>query len=251
LSPRSLTFFDVIFSMIVLSPGQNLHQSSAGRAARAPAKAPVASVGSLRCCVLLALFLCGVAACPFRFLWALSFTPWSSDKALTTSRYSLQLVLLRSENPCHRDSAIRASVTPCLAARARRQTPSRIFSTAFRSTSATSVGVSRRGLESLDRSAMPREVSGMGYMLRTTTLPNFPVVFHFHLRHAAFSQFKSSEDKFLDKTAVLRITLNLDGALITSKSHTHPSYSETSRLLTSSLSLGVPVPRATQYIRDV
>jgi hypothetical protein len=28
---------------------------------------------------------------------------------------------------------------------------------------------------------------------------------------------------------------------ITSK-HTHPSYSETSRLLTSSLSLGVPVP---------
>jgi hypothetical protein len=41
------------------------------------------------------------------------------------------------------------------------------------------------------------------------------------------------------------INLNLDGAPITSKSHTHPSHSQTSRLLTSSLSLGVPVPRPT------
>ena len=40
-------------------------------------------------------------------------------------------------------------------------------------------------------------------------------------------------------------------APITSKSHTHPSHSQTSRLLTSSLSLGVPVPRTTQCIRDV
>jgi hypothetical protein len=39
----------------------------------------------------------------------------------------------------------------------------------------------------------------------------------------------------------LRINLNLDGAPIVSKSHTHPSHSQTSRLLTSSLSLGVPV----------
>jgi hypothetical protein len=31
----------------------------------------------------------------------------------------------------------------------------------------------------------------------------------------------------------------------------HPSHSQTSRLFTSSLSLGVPVPRATQCIRDV
>jgi hypothetical protein len=38
---------------------------------------------------------------------------------------------------------------------------------------------------------------------------------------------------------------------ITSKSHTHPSHSETSRLLTSSLSFGVPVPRGTQCMRDV
>jgi hypothetical protein len=33
---------------------------------------------------------------------------------------------------------------------------------------------------------------------------------------------------------------------IASSSHTHPSHSQTSRLLTSSLSLGVPVPRPTQ-----
>ena len=38
---------------------------------------------------------------------------------------------------------------------------------------------------------------------------------------------------------------------IASKSHTHPSHSQTSRLLTSSLSLGVPVPRATQCMRGV
>jgi hypothetical protein len=40
-----------------------------------------------------------------------------------------------------------------------------------------------------------------------------------------------------------------DGAPIASKSHTHPSHSQTSRLLTSSLSLGVPVPRPTQCVR--
>jgi hypothetical protein len=50
----------------------------------------------------------------------------------------------------------------------------------------------------------------------------------------------------LTKVVTLRITINLDGGPITSKSHTHPSHSQTSRLLTSSLSLGVPVPRATQ-----
>jgi hypothetical protein len=37
--------------------------------------------------------------------------------------------------------------------------------------------------------------------------------------------------------------------LYLSKSHTHPSHSQTSRLLTSSLSLGVPVPRPTQCVR--
>ena len=38
--------------------------------------------------------------------------------------------------------------------------------------------------------------------------------------------------------SALRINLNLDGAPITSKSHTHPSHSQTSRSFTSSLSLG-------------
>ena len=45
----------------------------------------------------------------------------------------------------------------------------------------------------------------------------------------------------LTKVTSLRTTLNLDGSPIISKSHTHPSHSQTSRLLTSSLSLGVPV----------
>jgi len=52
----------------------------------------------------------------------------------------------------------------------------------------------------------------------------------------------------LAKAAVLRIVLNLDGAPIASKSHTHPSHSQTSRLLTSSLSLGLPDPRPTQCV---
>jgi hypothetical protein len=39
-----------------------------------------------------------------------------------------------------------------------------------------------------------------------------------------------------------------DGSSIVSKSHTHLSHSSTSRLLTSSLSLGVPVPRPVQCV---
>jgi hypothetical protein len=69
--------------------------------------------------------------------------------------------------------------------------------------------------------------------------------FHFH-RAAFAQQLKSRDGLDLAKTTVLRITLNLDGAPIISKSHTHPSHSQTSRLLTSSLSLGIPVPRVTQ-----
>ena len=68
-----------------------------------------------------------------------------------------------------------------------------------------------------------------------------------HFRCAAFaSQLKSRVGLALAKAAALRINLNIDGAPITSRTHTHPSHSQTSRLLTSSLSLGVPVPRATQ-----
>ena len=65
--------------------------------------------------------------------------------------------------------------------------------------------------------------------------------FHFH-RAVFFSEVKSKCANLLSKAESLRIHLNLDGVSITSKSHTHPSHSQTSRLLTSSLSLGVPVP---------
>ena len=72
----------------------------------------------------------------------------------------------------------------------------------------------------------------------------------FHYRRAAFSStLKSRVGNILAKAAALRITLNLDGAPIISKSHTHPSRSQTSRLLTSSLSLGIPVPPTTQCMR--
>jgi hypothetical protein len=74
----------------------------------------------------------------------------------------------------------------------------------------------------------------------------------FHFLHTSFAhQLKNRLDLTLVKEAALRITLILDGPPITSKSHTHPSHSETSCLLTSSLSLGVPVPRATQCMRDM
>jgi hypothetical protein len=73
----------------------------------------------------------------------------------------------------------------------------------------------------------------------------------FHFRRAAIlQQLKSKVGLVLSKVEVLRINLNLDGVPITSKSHTHPSHSQTSRLLTSSLSFGVPVPRPTQCVRD-
>jgi hypothetical protein len=74
---------------------------------------------------------------------------------------------------------------------------------------------------------------------------------YFHFRRAAvLNQRKSKCGLLLTKATVLLVTLNLDGAPIASNSHTHPSHSQTSRLLTSSLSLGVPVPRPTQYMRD-
>ena len=75
-------------------------------------------------------------------------------------------------------------------------------------------------------------------------------LFHFH-RTSFSSHLKATVGNILTKAAALRINLNIDGAPIASKSHTHPSHSQTSRLLTSSLSLGVPVPRATQCMRGV
>jgi hypothetical protein len=74
--------------------------------------------------------------------------------------------------------------------------------------------------------------------------------FHFH-REASTQQLKRRVGLTLDNEATLRIKLNIDGVSIISKSHTQPSHSETYRLLTSSLSLGVPVPRVTQCIRGV
>ena len=74
-------------------------------------------------------------------------------------------------------------------------------------------------------------------------------LFHFH-RSVFSSQIKKRVALALVKTETLRFMLNIDGVPITSKSHTHPSHSQTSCPLTSSLSLGVPVPRATQCLRD-
>jgi hypothetical protein len=74
----------------------------------------------------------------------------------------------------------------------------------------------------------------------------------FHCRRAAFSShLKSKVGHLLAKAEALRINLKIDGAPIASRSHTHPPRSQTSRLLPSSLSLGVPVPRSTQCMRDV
>jgi hypothetical protein len=74
----------------------------------------------------------------------------------------------------------------------------------------------------------------------------------FHFKRAAFSsQLRSKVGNILAKAAALRIILNMDGAPVASRSHTHPSHSQTARLLTSSMSLGVTVPRATQCMRGV
>jgi hypothetical protein len=67
--------------------------------------------------------------------------------------------------------------------------------------------------------------------------------------HRETDRFFAASGVQLAQTAVLRINLDLDGAPIASKSHTHPSHSQTSRLLTLSLSSGVPVPRPTQCVR--
>jgi hypothetical protein len=74
---------------------------------------------------------------------------------------------------------------------------------------------------------------------------------YFHFRRSTFvSMLKSKYGLILAKASSLCINFNLDGAPITSQSHTHPSHSQTYRLLTSSLSLGVPLPRPTQCMRD-
>ena len=74
----------------------------------------------------------------------------------------------------------------------------------------------------------------------------------FHYKRVVFlRQLKSKIGSSLDKAATMRVNLNIDGAPITSRSHTHPSHSQASLLLTSSLSLNVPVPRTMECMRDV
>ena len=64
-------------------------------------------------------------------------------------------------------------------------------------------------------------------------------------RRSPHSSSLSKVGHILVKSVVLRINLNIDGESIPSRSYTYPSHSQTSRLLTSSLFLGVPVPRVT------
>ncbi len=57
-------------------------------------------------------------------------------------------------------------------------------------------------------------------------------LFQFHYRHTTFSsQLKSKIGNILGKSEALRITLNIDDTPLTSRSHNHPSHSQTSRLL--------------------
>jgi hypothetical protein len=75
---------------------------------------------------------------------------------------------------------------------------------------------------------------------------------HFPFKRGVFlAQLKSRIGTTLAKAAAMRVNLNIDGAPITSRSHTHPSHSQASRLLTSSLSLGVPVPCTMQCMRGI
>ena len=68
----------------------------------------------------------------------------------------------------------------------------------------------------------------------------------YHYKCTVFSsQLRVKVDNILDKAAALRITLNVDDEPVASRSHTHPSHSETTRLLTSSMSLGITVPHTT------
>ena len=61
---------------------------------------------------------------------------------------------------------------------------------------------------------------------------------HFHYRLTVFSsQLKSKVVHLLGKTTCLRINLNIDGPPIAPRSHTHPSHSQTSRLLSSCLKM--------------
>ncbi len=62
---------------------------------------------------------------------------------------------------------------------------------------------------------------------------------------------KQEVDNILTKGSVLRVILNIHDTTIPSRTHTHPTHSQTSCLLSSSLSLGAPVPRKIQCMWGV
>ena len=64
-------------------------------------------------------------------------------------------------------------------------------------------------------------------------------------RAAFYSQLKAKVGNILAKVTTLCLNLNIDDAPIASRSHTHPSHSQTARLLFTSLSLDIPFPRYT------
>ncbi len=85
--------------------------------------------------------------------------------------------------------------------------------------------------------------SGVQLVYSTNGLLHFrPVV--------SSTQLKSKVGNTLVKATGLRVNVNIDGVSIPSRTLTHPSHSQTSRPLTSSLSLGVLVPRTTQCLRE-
>ena len=74
----------------------------------------------------------------------------------------------------------------------------------------------------------------------------------FHFKREVFlGQLKAKIGSSLAKDTALCVNLNIDGTPITSRSDTHPSHSQVSLLLTSSLSLGFPVPRTTECMRGM
>jgi hypothetical protein len=72
----------------------------------------------------------------------------------------------------------------------------------------------------------------------------FLCIYHLSNRHMM-------SDSLYIFTTFLRIILNIDSVHVTSRSHIHPSHSQTSRSLTSSLSLGVPVTHKSKGVQGL
>ena len=81
--------------------------------------------------------------------------------------------------------------------------------------------------------------SSVGFM---PIIPSTSGRLHSEFVRLLFLQGHRETDRFFP---ALRITLNVDDAPVSSRSHTHPSHSQTARLLTSSMSLGITVPHST------